>query len=367
MRRRIARVLAACNHQSDDYLQSGHLESLVAEMWRVVRDEGTENRVCLNLLLTLLEWENDLPSVFRELVRLLDCKSSWLRERTMLTLCENAQAAASMCPKVIKHLRREDYYGVWEQAAVFLGILLEAREHSELIISLLLEGLRNEDDVIREICAQTLGALGQRQRNQGVPDQGDERGAEPIGSNAPWVSTVVSALCAAFKDKRDIVRSAATESLRSLGKLAAQAVPTLLEARQDPLARSDADAALWAIAPEIIKPIQLNEAIGRLTTGRPRARKHSSVAVVARYLGEGKCQVGVEAPFQLEESEASVLQALIELGGTAKKPALINRSGVDDAPRVLRRIRKNCPQLAPYITLPGGKGRGGYRTSIRWA
>lgn len=81
------------------------------------------------------------------------------------------------------------------------------------------------------------------------------------------------------------------------------------------------------------------------------------------YLGDGKCRTD-QGIVQLQEAQGVVLQALIELGGAALKGALVERSGVGDAPRVLKSIKEKYPALNPYIRLPHGKGKGGYSTAI---
>lgn len=82
----------------------------------------------------------------------------------------------------------------------------------------------------------------------------------------------------------------------------------------------------------------------------------------AEFLGEGRYQVG-ETVLTLGSAQAKVLESLVELR-TASKQRLVDVSGTDDAPRVLKTIRTNHPELARFIQLPGRKGAGGYRTSI---
>jgi hypothetical protein len=64
----------------------------------------------------------------------------------------------------------------------------------------------------------------------------------------------------------------------------------------------------------------------------------------------------------LEANEGEVLKALV--GGPLTITELRRQSNVDDAQRVLRRIRDKYA-LAQYITLPGARGNGGYRTTIQ--
>jgi hypothetical protein len=79
-------------------------------------------------------------------------------------------------------------------------------------------------------------------------------------------------------------------------------------------------------------------------------------------LGGGRILIDGEV-MALTRNAANVIEALVELRA-APKDELIRRSGVDDAPRVLRRIREKFPVLKPYLTMPGGPGKGGYRTTI---
>ena len=82
----------------------------------------------------------------------------------------------------------------------------------------------------------------------------------------------------------------------------------------------------------------------------------------AEFLGSGRYRVvGEELCF--EGQQAKALAALVQLR-SATKQSLVDKSGVEDAPRVLRMICKKFPQLAPFIRLPGKKGAGGYSTSI---
>ncbi|MBI3461844.1 MAG: hypothetical protein HY000_02125 [Planctomycetes bacterium] len=81
------------------------------------------------------------------------------------------------------------------------------------------------------------------------------------------------------------------------------------------------------------------------------------------YLGDGLIEVDGE-PYRLEPAQEMVIEALVELRA-ATKEQLIERSGVEDAVNVLKAICQAIPQLSTHITLPGGRGKGGYRTTIR--
>lgn len=81
------------------------------------------------------------------------------------------------------------------------------------------------------------------------------------------------------------------------------------------------------------------------------------------YLGDGKIEVGGKV-ISMHDSQSAVLESLIILRSCTKQQ-LQDQSGNNDAVRVLGRLRKQFPALAPYIELPGGKGRGGYSTRIK--
>jgi hypothetical protein len=70
------------------------------------------------------------------------------------------------------------------------------------------------------------------------------------------------------------------------------------------------------------------------------------------------------APFQLGDTEESVLTWLVRLKA-ATLTELRDKSGCESANKVLRRILTKCPELEPYITMPGAKGRGSYSTLIQ--
>lgn len=103
----------------------------------------------------------------------------------------------------------------------------------------------------------------------------------------------------------------------------------------------------------------------RAAERRPKGQVVTPPEVLAFRIGERKYQVGKQAALTLPESEDFVLRSLIDLGGTADKSQLATQTGKDDAPRILKSICTKFPTLAEFIFLPGGKGKGGYRTTIR--
>lgn len=85
----------------------------------------------------------------------------------------------------------------------------------------------------------------------------------------------------------------------------------------------------------------------------------------AIYLGNRQCRVGDGPPITLDETADTVLQGLLDLRGGGDKGMLCKATGEPNAPRILARIRERHPELAPFIFLPGGRGKGGYRTTIK--
>jgi len=85
----------------------------------------------------------------------------------------------------------------------------------------------------------------------------------------------------------------------------------------------------------------------------------------AVFLGNGRIRIGRQVVC-LDGAQANVVQALVELQAATKR-RLINHSGVGDAHQVLKKVSTSFPVLAPHIDLPGRRGTGGYRTSIRLA
>jgi hypothetical protein len=82
----------------------------------------------------------------------------------------------------------------------------------------------------------------------------------------------------------------------------------------------------------------------------------------ATWLGQGRFRVGGET-IVIEGRRAVVIETLVILGA-ADKPELERTSRCGDAVQLLREVVRLYPQLAPYITRPGARGRGGYSTTI---
>jgi len=100
-------------------------------------------------------------------------------------------------------------------------------------------------------------------------------------------------------------------------------------------------------------------AVSRAPGGSAEPEAKAIVQISAGVFG-----VAGYSPRRVTDSEANVLIAFIEAGGPLTKDELVNRSGQDDAVRILKRIQKNYPEFARYIRLPGGKGQGGYWAAV---
>jgi len=90
--------------------------------------------------------------------------------------------------------------------------------------------------------------------------------------------------------------------------------------------------------------------------------KEQANAVIIAH-GNGLYSIGVGPPTAVEHNEDSVLEAFLErpaMDGTE----LQERSGVDNAVRVLRQLCRRRPEFAAAVTFPGRQGRGGYAVAI---
>ena len=74
-----------------------------------------------------------------------------------------------------------------------------------------------------------------------------------------------------------------------------------------------------------------------------------------------------ETVVPLTEPQACVAEAFANEGGVLIHSDLLKHSGVASAVKVLGNLAKNVPELSPFISLPGGKNKGGYRFTIRKA
>jgi hypothetical protein len=97
---------------------------------------------------------------------------------------------------------------------------------------------------------------------------------------------------------------------------------------------------------------------------KPTKIPGSAVQPIARRIGARRYQVGDSRPFMLTVRQDTVLTALMSCpGAVATLPELRELSACDDANKLLREIMKKTP-LHPYITMPGGKGKGSYSTRV---
>jgi hypothetical protein len=99
----------------------------------------------------------------------------------------------------------------------------------------------------------------------------------------------------------------------------------------------------------------------------------ATTAVCIYYFGGHQYRLGAGPPVALDPNEHNVLQAFLD-DPAGRRPTLAamteaelrNRSGVPHAAKVLARIGRKY-RFAPAITLPRGKGGGGYRVNVRSA
>jgi hypothetical protein len=84
--------------------------------------------------------------------------------------------------------------------------------------------------------------------------------------------------------------------------------------------------------------------------------------------GKRNYSLGSNPPYYVDQSEDNVLQAFLQCSGALNFKSLIDFSGEPNARKILKGLTvKYKGAFAPAIKLPGAKGRGGYRVSIRRA
>jgi hypothetical protein len=90
----------------------------------------------------------------------------------------------------------------------------------------------------------------------------------------------------------------------------------------------------------------------------------SPLAAQCVYLGSGKLRIG-DATIGLTESRWHVVEALVKARAATTRE-LVKASGHNDAVAILKRTMTAHPELTPFFTFPGprGKGKGGYATTV---
>lgn len=95
---------------------------------------------------------------------------------------------------------------------------------------------------------------------------------------------------------------------------------------------------------------------------RAKAQEHNGEAILI-----GNRIIIGDKQIVLELQECAVVEALVKLGA-ASLPQLKTQSGYKYPAKALKRlIDKHADILRAVISLPGGRGRGGYSTSIKLA
>jgi hypothetical protein len=83
------------------------------------------------------------------------------------------------------------------------------------------------------------------------------------------------------------------------------------------------------------------------------------------FMGERQYRVGDGRPIAVTDREDCVLQAFLKYPAMNERK-LVATSGIEQAVKVLRLLRTKYDQaFEPFISLPGGKGMGGYLVAIR--
>ncbi len=102
---------------------------------------------------------------------------------------------------------------------------------------------------------------------------------------------------------------------------------------------------------------------GGIGAGGPNPPGGPITAIV--FVSPGVYRIGEGDPFKVDACYDEVLRPFLEQPAMDKRE-LVNKSGHNDAPRVLGRLRKKFDgRFAPFIHLPGKKGNLGYRVTIR--
>jgi hypothetical protein len=97
-----------------------------------------------------------------------------------------------------------------------------------------------------------------------------------------------------------------------------------------------------------------------------RKKLRSTEHVVILYLGEHCYQVEGHPPRKLTDAEDNVMVGFLEKP-VMDQAEMIDKSGQDTAPRILKHIKDKYPEMAPAIHLPRAGRRGGYSVWIRHA
>lgn len=279
--------------------------------------------------------------------KLLSDKSELVRCSAILALAEYGLQEAQYGSTMLNQLKKESSPDVWnsferlvDEAAIRRCRDLEPDGDeepnslpNEAIVPLLVAKVGSADVEVQRIVIRILGSFGELA--------------------APATRVLSEALLSSDID----LACQAAIALGAIGPKARQAVPALIKARHREVVGWDADNALADIDTEKHATLKLQEAM----EGEDRGTKEGSDRAI--FERPNKVKIADEPPIMLENMEATVIQALIELGA-GDQAQLADRSGVTQPGRILKRIVKKHPQLGHYIILPGGRGRGGYRTTI---
>lgn len=291
--------------------------------------------------------ELDPPRLIPAIEKLLTDKSELVRCSAILALAEYGLEGEQCWPIILSQLRKESSVDVWNSferlvyealASACQDLELDGEEErdglpNEAIISLLIAKATSADAEVKRIVIQILGSFGE------------------------LAAPATGVLSEALHDGDVDMAYRAAVALGAIGPKARHAVPALIKARHRELIEWVADDALANIDPEKHATLKLQEAMA----GEEGSTKQG--CDTALFERPNKVKIADAAPIVLEDIEAAVIQALIELGA-GNQLQLADRSGVNQPGRILKRIVDKHPQLGRYIILPGRKGHGGYRTTI---
>lgn len=337
-RRRTARILRILGEKASEALKAADFKQVVDLALSKAGFKDEDLRVRCDAIVAVAYFVADKKSVALKLLPLLKDKEPEIRETTMCTLVRLGEGAKAVWRPMVEHLSNEPNVQVWEaiRSLVRSGLRL-SDEDSFLLVTALVKGLATPDAEVRLVAADLLGDF-------------EAKAAHAIPK-----------LIEALRDEGNMVADMAAKSLGQLGPLAIDAVPALIEARSaappDSDLRYSLNEALKVLDPRIYLSIELHETT---TLGNDDVREPRTFAV---RLGDGRYKVGGET-LKIGKTPDKVLGALVSLGA-AMKQELADKAGVRDACRHLRLIVRKYPLLAPYISLPGRKGQGGYRTTIK--
>jgi hypothetical protein len=102
---------------------------------------------------------------------------------------------------------------------------------------------------------------------------------------------------------------------------------------------------------------------------KPNEKKSTKLPIPIVSLGNRNYRIG-DRTIVAEDAEETVLQAFFAFGCPEAKwiplsyRELRSRTNIENAPRILKKMRTNHPELKPAIECPGRRGRGGLKVYL---